>query len=432
MIPQEYIRKKRSGLTLSHTDINDFFSAYLKGEVYDYQASAMLMACFLNPLCEEEVVSLTQIMRDSGKVFSWPGVDPKLLADKHSTGGVGDKTSLIILPLCLLEGLYVPMIAGRGLGHTGGTVDKLESIPGFRVSLSYDQAARQLRERRGFFMGQTPEIAPLDSKLYALRSATATVESIPLIVSSILSKKLAEGISSLVLDVKFGTGAFMEHEEDATHLATLLKKVASGCGLKSRCLLTSMNSPLGRTAGNLLEVRECLDVLRGEGPEDVRHLSTELAAELISLSGQSHNDAQLRQRLAEHLDSGRAYEIFSEIVRAQGGDLSAVEGLSCPRARFRSEITASTSGTIHSCDVRALGMAVVALGGGRKHMKDVLNPEVGLSEMKHVGESVESGEPLCMVEASNKEQLKEAESWIQKAYGLGTEATDTRLIRNII
>lgn len=432
MIPQEYIRKKQKNLNLNRDELRSFFTGYLNEDIPEYQMSAMLMASYFNPFNEQETQYLTQLMQNSGHVFNWPGVPPELIVDKHSTGGVGDKTSLIILPLCLLEGIFVPMISGRGLGHTGGTVDKLESIPGLRMQLSVEEAANQLRNLGGFFMSQTSQIAPLDRKLYALRDATSTVESIPLITSSILSKKLAEGLHSLVLDVKFGSGAFMKEYQDAFELAGFLKKVAKKCGLNTRCLLTSMNSPLGKTAGNLLEVRECIDILKGQGPKDVRTLSLELVVEMIQLARNDIDRSSIFRRLESHLDSGRAYEKFSEIIREQGGDLTLMDSKLNNKTQFQQAVISKHDGFVSSCDVRSLGMAVVSLGGGRKRVNDPLNFRTGLTHLKQVGDPVSKGEPLCLIEADQEDQLFEAEQWIRSAYRLGVDVERYELIKNVI
>ena len=428
MLPQEIIRKKRRGLELSSQDIRDFFGGFLKGEVADYQVAAMLMAILLRGMTGEEASALTLTMRDSGQVLAWSGTKEDIV-DKHSTGGVGDKTSLIIMPLCILEGLRVPMIAGRGLGHTGGTLDKLESIGGLKVYLTPSEAETLLKKNGGVFMGQTEQIAPLDKRLYALRDVTDTVESIPLITASILSKKLAEGIGALVMDVKFGSGAFMQQKADALALAESISMVGKASGLKIRCALTDMGSPLGDRAGNSLEIEESIEVLRGVGPVSTRELSIQLAAEMVLLARPNESRDSLVARLGAHLDSGRALEVFSRVVVAQGGDLNQIENLEkLPRAKYRKEVRASSSGFISGCDVRQLGLAIVELGGGRRRAADKVNHSVGLSGLKRVGDRIAAGDLLATIHADDLDRAEAVSSRIVSAYRLNDEASAEPII----
>lgn len=428
LLPQEIIRKKRRGFELTSEEIRVFFGGYLKGDVADYQVAAMLMAILLRGMTGEEASALTLMMRDSGHVLHWPGGKTDIV-DKHSTGGVGDKTSLIIMPLCILEGLRVPMIAGRGLGHTGGTLDKLESIQGLKVYLSSADAENLLTRNGGVFMGQTEQIAPLDKRLYALRDVTDTVESVPLITASILSKKLAEGIGALVMDVKFGSGAFMREKSDALTLAESISRVGKASGLNIRCALTDMGSPLGDRAGNSLEVMESIEVLRGMGPASTRDLSIQLAAEMILLARPDENRDNIVTRLASHLDSGRAFEIFSKVVVAQGGDIRQIEKPeNLPRASCFREVLATSNGVISRCDVRELGLAIVELGGGRRRASDQVNHAVGLSHLKRVGDQVTKGDVLAVIHAETNDLAESVSKRISSAYELQDQAAPEPLI----
>lgn len=419
MLIPEIIKKKQAGLVLTPEELTAFFGGYLSGKVADYQVAAMLMACYLRGLNFGETKQLTLLARDSGKVFSWPDLRPQTVIDKHSTGGVGDKTSLILFPLALLEGVKVPMISGRALGHTGGTIDKLEAIPGLNLRLSFAAARQLMAEFGGFIMSAGPELTPLDQKLYALRDVTATVESSPLIVASILGKKLAEGISGLVMDVKYGSGAFISGHADAQQLGRYLLRVGEECGLRMRVLLSSMNSPLGRTAGNALEVAECLDVLQGKGPSDTRQLSLALAAHMVQLAQPQRSLAEIEHCLASHLDSGRAFHKFCEFVRRQGGQSSVLQApYALPQAPLQEAVTTPQAGWITHCDVRALGLCVNSLGGGRERADTVIDPAVGLSGLKQVGEYCQASEALAVIHANDKKKLAVAKQQLLNAYTL--------------
>ena len=432
MLPQEVIRKKRFGLALSPSEIEAFFGGFMRGEVADYQVAAMLMAIVLKGMNRDEATALTLTMRDSGRRLSWGG-DQNLLVDKHSTGGVGDKTSLVIMPLCVLEGLRVPMIAGRGLGHTGGTLDKLESITGTNVFIAADESARLLRDHGGFFMGQTEEIAPLDKKLYAMRDVTDTVESVPLITASILSKKLAEGIGCLVMDVKFGSGAFMREKSDAMALAESIAAVGSAAGLKIRCALTDMGSPLGDRAGNSLEVIECVEILQGHGPVSTRDLSVDLAVEMAILARPNDVRGVVRERMLGYLSSGQAFETFAKIIKAQGGDTRLIEDTSKFRgAPVMADIKAESDGFITGCDVRELGLAIVELGGGRRRSSDQIDPSVGLSALARVGDKVSRGDVIARVHATSKAAADQVSRKVAAAYHIGQSAERESLIWRMI
>lgn len=426
--PQEIIRKKRDRQPLARAEMESFFGGYLRDEVPEYQVSALLMAITLNGMSFEEAVALTEIARDSGTCLSWD-FPRELIVDKHSTGGIGDKTSLILLPLAVLEGLKVPMISGRGLGHTGGTLDKLESIPGMNVRPSLDHARQVLEEHGGVFMGQTKEIAALDQRLYALRDVTSTVESIPLITASILSKKLAEGLGGLVMDVKFGSGAFMKELSDARELARHLAEIGQRCGVNVRVLLTSMDSPLGSCAGNALEVIESVETLKGNGPKDTTELSVALAAEMVHQAYPERTMPEIRETLTDHLNSGRAFEKFCDIVVAQGGDRRALENVThMPKAKLCRDVIVKSSGIVQSIDVRSLGLAVLALGGGRRKVTDEILPGVGLSGLQRVGASVSKGDVLLQIHGDSESALDKAQEICEAAYSLGEARVSDTLI----
>jgi pyrimidine-nucleoside phosphorylase len=386
----QIIGRKRDGAVLSADEIAALVHGYVSGEIPDYQIAAMAMAIYLRGMNDAETATLTHEMLRSGDVLE--ARDVSLRVDKHSTGGIGDKSSLIIAPLLACCGLQVPMISGRGLGATGGTLDKLESIPGFRTNLSLDEI-RDVVERVGCVItGATSELVPADRKLYALRDVTATVASIPLITASIMSKKLAESLSALVLDVKFGSGAFIKAKDEARRLAKLMVAVGSRMEVKTTALLTDMNQPNGRLAGNAVEVDESRDVRSGGGPDDLREISLALAAEVLLMKRLAESIEQARQTLLGHLSSGRAMDKFREMVRAQGGDLDAPR----PRAA-KATLTSDANGFIGSIDVEQLGWAIIEMGGGRKHVGQSIDHSVGLEMLVRLGDRVEHGQPLVNV-----------------------------------
>ena len=393
--PRELIREKREGGTHRPDALSGFIAAFARGAVPDYQASAWLMAAFLKGLDDAETVTLTRALLESGRRFDWGDLG-RPSADKHSTGGVGDKISLILAPLVASCGVLVPMVSGRGLGHTGGTLDKLESIPGFRTQLAPDAMRAQLDKLGVVMVGQGPDLAPADGKLYALRDVTSTVEYEPFIVSSIVSKKIAEGAGAVVYDVKCGNGAFMRDREAARSLARRLVSATRGLGARAAALVTDMSQPLGETAGNALEVRESFDVLRGRGPADVRELTLELSARMLELAGAARDGATARQTAERALASGAAWDRFVAMVRAQGGNAASVErpdGL--PRAPVIAEVVAPRAGTIGAIDTFGLGELVVAIGGGRRAKEDAIDPRVGLETPRRIGDRVERGELLA-------------------------------------
>ncbi len=427
-VPQEIIRIKRDGGTLSREAMQEFFGGYLRGDIPDYQVSALLMAITLKGMSFAEAVALTEIARDSGTCLQWD-FPRHLVVDKHSTGGIGDKTSLILLPLAVLEGVRVPMISGRGLGHTGGTLDKLESIPGMSARPNLAQARSIMREHGGVFMGQTPEIAALDQRLYALRDVTATVESIPLITASILSKKLAAGLGGLVMDVKYGSGAFMSNLADARELARHLVGIGQQCGVKVRAFLTSMDSPLGTHAGNALEVIESIDVLRGKGPADTRELSLTLACEMVQLAFPERAAQEIRKTLESHLANGRAFEKFCQIASAQGADVKALQDTTrMPSAKIKKDVVVADDAYVAKVDVRALGLAILAMGGGRRMVTDTIDPGVGLTGLRRVGSKLKRGDTLLTIHAPDAARLQEAERLCRQAYTLSDSPGEDTLI----
>lgn len=382
------IEKKRDGRKLSTEEISALVGGYVGGEVPDYQMAAFAMAVFFRGMDDAETTALTMCMRDSGDVFQWPaGTPPKV--DKHSTGGVGDKVSLVLAPLLACEGVWVPMISGRGLGFTGGTLDKLESIPGFRVNLTWPEMIGQLEKVGCFIAGQTDNLCPADKKLYALRDVTGTVASLPLIVASIMSKKLAESLDRLVLDVKFGRGAFMQKRGDAQKLADAMVAVGRGAGVETRALLNPMDQPLGRTAGNVLEVAECVDVLQGGGPQDLIDLTLDLAVALVAVP---------REKLRARFHDGTAWQKFVSMVEAQGGDASSLQKIrEAHRAPFVTEVPAPCAGKIVKLDALEIGRLCVELGAGRAKAGDAVDFAVGVECLKKEGESVGQGEPVLCI-----------------------------------
>ncbi|MFZ5440603.1 MAG: thymidine phosphorylase [Myxococcota bacterium] len=426
MLPYELIKTKRDGKPLDPKDIRAFIDAYTKGEVTDYQMSAMCMAVFFRGLSKVELGAWTRAMLESGEVLDLSETKG-IKVDKHSTGGVGDKVSLSLAPLAAACGVPVPMISGRGLGHTGGTLDKLESIPGFRVDLSVADYRRLVKDLGCCLIGQTATLAPADKKLYALRDVTATVDCIPLIASSIMSKKLAEGIDALVLDVKVGSGAFMKTLEDARTLATTMIGIGSEMGKKVVALLTDMDQPLGRAVGNSLEVIEAVEMLRRKAPADYTEITLALTAEMLVLGGKAKDDAEARKLLFAAMDSGAAEKKLCEIVAAQGGNPDAIRDLSkLPRARKTVPVLAPADGVVSAINSEAIGLAAMALGAGRAKSSDVIDPAVGFMLEKKVGDAVKAGEPLVTMHVNDDGRVKEVSERVIAAYSLGTKAPAPR------
>jgi len=412
----DLIRRKRDSAELTPEEIQQLIAAYTRGDVPDYQMSAWLMAVVVRGMTRTEIAALTEAMLRSGRVLDLSYLAGRKV-DKHSTGGVGDKTSLILAPIAAAGGLKVPMISGRGLGHTGGTLDKLESIPGFNVNLTLTDFQAVLQTCGCGLIGQTAEIAPADKKIYALRDVTGTVESPALICASIMSKKLAEGIDALVLDVKIGSGAFMKKTEDAVNLAELLVETGKRMGKKVSALLTDMNQPLGRTAGNAMEVAESIEVLAGGGPADLRELCLELAAWMFYLGERVKTLDEGKKLSADLIASGHAREKFREIVGLQGGDVGVVDDPGrLPHARHALDVTSAANGYVASVECEHLGTACVVLGGGRERKEDKIDPAVGLEFHKRIGDTVERGEPLCTLHYNSEARLAEARRLVETAY----------------
>ena len=418
MLPQWIIEKKRDGKELDSREIHAFIAGYTDGSIPDYQMSALAMAIYFSGMNVRETADLTVAMMESGTV-----IDPTSLSgykvDKHSTGGIGDKVSIPLAPLAASCGATVPMISGRGLGITGGTLDKLESIPGYRTDLTETEFFQTLTCCGCSMIGQTSKIVPADKKLYALRDVTATVPSIPLIVASIMSKKMAEGIDALVLDVKCGTGAFMKNIDDARLLARGLVDTGTAMGKKVRAFITNMDQPLGRTVGNALEIRESLDILSGNGPEDSQGLTIEFAEQMLSAAevrdlGGAVPDPAL------HLTDGTALEKFNQMVTCHGGNLDA----DLPSARIQTPLPAGKAGYVSKVDAESIGQASLLLGAGRMKITDEIDPAVGFSDLKKIGERVEVGEALCIVHSNGHEEESQLAQLLDFAFEISGTFTE--------
>jgi pyrimidine-nucleoside phosphorylase len=447
----DIIRKKRDAGELSREEIEFLVQGATHGTVPDYQLAAWLMAVVWRGMTPAEAAALTEAMLHSGEVIDFSGI-PGAKVDKHSTGGVGDKTSLVIAPVVAAAGarvaaggvpaqgalnyppVYVPMISGRGLGHTGGTLDKLESIPGFNVNLSLADFRRVLEKCGCALIGQTPEIAPADKKLYALRDVTATVESPFLICASIMSKKMAEGIDALVLDVKTGSGAFMKNPADAEYLAELMVETGKRMGKKVVALITDMDQPLGRKVGNALEIEEVLEILNGQGPADLRELCDELSAWMFVLGGRVKTVAEGKRLAAETIASGRARDTFREVIRLQGGDPRIVDDpRRLPRAESEQHVTSHRGGYVTSIHCEQIGVASMMLGGGREKMEDKIDPAVGLIIEKKVGDAVKAGETLCTIRYNSDARLRETVALLARSFEIGSQSPVAQpLVRKII
>lgn len=418
MLPAEIIKKKRNGFELSEKEIEDFILGYTRGTVPDYQMSALLMAIYFKGMTTPETLALTKTMLHSGIVVDTSSI-PGFKVDKHSTGGVGDKTSLILGPVVAACGVFVPMISGRGLGHTGGTLDKLESIPGFNTQQSLEDFIRITKEIGTCFIGQTKDICPADKKIYALRDVTATVESYPLICASIMSKKIAEGIDGLVLDVKFGSGAFMKTAENAHELARQLMAIGHGYGKKVVSLITSMDQPLGRYAGNAFEVFECVEIMKNKKHvsadgydmyEDTRELSLQLSAHMIHLSGKTKSVEEAYALAVDALESGRALEIFEKMCGKQGGNLSQLNF-----AKKQFQVTATASGYISGFNVEKVGIAGIVLKAGRRITEDLIDPLTGIEFHKKIGDQVRAGDVIFTIHCDNEALVAETKSFLTES-----------------
>ena len=419
LFPQHVIARKRDGFELGRAEIEAFTRGATDGSWADYQLSALLMAIYLKGMTPAETVLLTEGMLRSGTVADLSSVKARK-ADKHSTGGVGDKVSLHVAPMVAACGVAVPMISGRGLGHTGGTLDKLESIPGFRVGLSMDAYIKQVRDIGLCLIGQTSELAPADRKLYSLRDVTATVECIPLICASILSKKLASGIDVLVLDVKFGRGAFMKEKARARELAVALTTVANSMGTPTRAVLTSMDEPLGHAVGNAVEVAESIACLKGAGARDLMEVTFAIGEQMLLLAGCTKDRAAARARLEATLSSGAALGKFREMVAAQGGDPAVADDVTLlPKAGIIRDMPGEKAGFVVDVDPMGVALAALQLGAGRTRAEDPVDPAVGIDRLVKVGDRLEAGAPLYRIHANSERALGEANELMRKAIVIG-------------
>jgi pyrimidine-nucleoside phosphorylase len=422
----DIIMSKRDGRTLSRDEIRFFVDGVTAGTLPDYQASALLMAIVLRGMTSEETATLTDAMVHSGIRVDLSDI-PGIKVDKHSTGGVGDKTSLILAPLATACGVPVPMMSGRGLGHTGGTLDKLEAIPGFRVNLSLDEMKRALAKTGCAMIGQTSEIAPADKKLYALRDVTGTVESIPLISASIMSKKIAEGIDALVLDVKTGSGAFMKTEADSRKLAESLVSIGNASGVRTQAIITAMDAPLGRAVGNALEVIECIDVLKGGGPQDLVDVSVELAARMLVLGKIAVDLPAANAQVRSAIGSGAGLERFRQIIELQGGDPKVVDDYDrLPHVAGRHFVTAARGGYVTALDAELVGRASVALGAGRDRVEDPVDPAVGILVVAKPGDAVRAGDPVLEMHFRDSAKLDAAIRLTSRAITIGDQPPPAR------
>lgn len=424
MTPSHIVRRKREGEELSPDELRAFFEGYDSGAVEEYQMSAFLMAVYFRGMSGAELATLVDVMIASGAVADLSSV-PGVKVDKHSTGGVGDKVSIVLAPLVASLGVPVPMMSGRGLGHTGGTVDKLETIPGFRTDLSLREYSEQMAALGCALIAQTEEVAPLDRRLYALRDVTATVESIPLIASSIMSKKIAEGIDALVLDVKLGNGAFMPEPERAQELARTMIRIGAARGKRVVALLTAMDRPLGYAIGNALEIEECVLLLRGEGPPDVRDVTLALAAEMIVLGGVADDTGTATGIAAAALNDGRALEMMRAIIEAQGGNPIVLDDPAIlPQAEARRVLHAERAGIVTTMDVRAIGEAAVELGAGRRSLGAAIDPAVGFYITVKPGDAVEKGQAIATVHARAGTAAEAIGRRVLDAIVIGDEAAE--------
>ncbi|MBR6329843.1 MAG: pyrimidine-nucleoside phosphorylase [Lachnospiraceae bacterium] len=413
----DLIVKKRNGEALTKEEIYWFIEKYTAGEIPDYQVSALMMAIYFRGMDNRETLDLTMAMTYSGDVMDLSEINA-VKVDKHSTGGVGDKTSLMLAPLVSSCGVCMAKMSGRGLGHTGGTIDKLEAIPGFNTQIE-TEVFKELLEKNGIaLMGQTLRLAPADKKLYALRDVTGTVENMSLIASSIMSKKLAAGADIIVLDVKTGSGAFMKEYKDSLELATIMRWLGNNAGRKVAAVISDMNQPLGSAVGNALEVKEAIETLKGGGSEQLRELCITLGSLILTLAGKAANEDEAKKLLDEAIESGRAFEKFKDFVRAQGGDVRAVEDTSLlPLAPIIEPVASPVSGYVSLLKCDEVGMCSLVLGGGRAKKEDDIDLSVGLMIEKKISDRVEKGEPLAYIHAADKERLEEARERLLAAYG---------------
>jgi pyrimidine-nucleoside phosphorylase len=417
----ELIERKKRGQELTAGELRELLGGFVGGTVPDYQMSAWLMAVVWRGMSDAETLALTQAMVESGATLEWPELD-RPTVDKHSTGGVGDKTSIVLVPLMAAAGAAFVKMSGRGLGHTGGTLDKLESIPGFRCELPLDAMRAQVARIGAALVGQSPELVPADKQIYALRDVTGTVDSIPLIAGSIMSKKLAAGARSIVLDVKIGSGAFMQTREDARTLARALVAIGAQAGRQTRAVLSAMHQPLGRAVGNALEVREAIDTLRGQGPADLWDLTLELGAQLLEMAGLASSRAEAEATLLRLRDSGAGAAKLAELIEAQGGDPRVVDAPdTLPAAPVVRPFTADAGGWVAAADARGIGDAALELGAGRKTKADDVDPAVGVCVRARIGDRVEAGQPLADVHARTDADAEQAFGRLRTAFRVSEE-----------
>jgi pyrimidine-nucleoside phosphorylase len=422
----DLIHRKRDGEELAPEEIRFLVDGYTRGEIPDYQASAFLMATYFSGMSDREVSTLTESFISSGSLLDLSSI-PGVKVDKHSTGGVGDKTSLISAPIAAAAGVVVPMISGRALGHTGGTLDKLESIPGFRTELSVEEFLAQLAEHKLAFIGQTAELAPADGRFYALRDATSTVESIPLIASSIMSKKIAVGLDAIVLDVKVGAGAFMKKQVDARRLAQMMVGIGRRMDKRVQALITDMNQPLGYAVGNALEIMEVSQTLQNAGPADLTRLSLELAARMIYLGKITKTLEEAREVAQARLLDGSGYRKFKEVITAQGGNAQVLDRFELlPNATGAREITTARGGYVSAIDAELIGQASAMIGAGRSIKEDTIDPAVGVILEVKVGQKIEAGSILCRLYYTNDEHVEEAAELVEDAFRIAQQPGDER------
>jgi pyrimidine-nucleoside phosphorylase len=425
MNPNDIIADKNSGKSIRTSDLHSFISGYVEGTINDEKMTGLLRAIFDHGMTDDEIFTMVDIMIHSGKQMNFEHID-EYVCDKHSIGGVGDKTSLIIAPLLASAGLYLPMIAGRSLGHTGGTLDKLETIPGFRADISIADFQTLVKNNGAGIMAQTSEICPADGKIYALRDVTGTVASVPLIVSSIMSKKIAEGIQGLVLDIKVGSGAFLPTVEKAKVLADMLKKVGEHFGVKTDLVYTNMDQPLGNFSGMACEVLEAIDCLKGKGPEDTMAVCLKLSSKLMIQSGKAKDETESNSILTALIKNGSAFDKFDEMISIQGGDLNAFTNTPA----FTHEIIADKSGIIQSMDTTQIGWGLVDMGCGRKNKDDILDATAGLECHYKIGEDIKNGDVLFTCFCDDGDKLKMGIEKITDSVSIGTEKVDVTLIYN--
>lgn len=427
----DLIEKKRDGKTLTKDEIDFIINGYTAKEIPDYQMSALLMAIFYQDMTDEEISNLTLAMANSGEIIDLSSIEG-VKVDKHSTGGVGDTTTLVLAPLVASVGVPVAKMSGRGLGFTGGTLDKFESIPGFRIELSDQEFIDIVNKSKVAVIGQSGNLAPADKLLYALRDVTGTVDSIPLIASSIMSKKIAAGADAIVLDVTTGEGAFMKNLDDAKRLAQTMVRIGKLAGRQTMAVISDMSEPLGEAIGNSLEIVEAIDTLKGEGPEDLTEMCYVLGSQMVVLAGKAETLDDARQLLKEALDSGKALEKFREMIEDQGGDSSVVDHPEkLLTARYESELPAKTSGYVTKLVANEIGIAAMLLGAGRKTKEDAIDHAVGIKLHKKVGEKVEAGESLLTIYA-NTEEIQEVEKLLYENIEIGDQAVEPTLIHGIV